>query len=254
METCLKELDELGYTILENVITKNECKIISDKLDNLDKKEVEDFGEEKLKQINEFGTIRALIKKDIYFERTILNEQVFGLISKVLGDTAILHAHNGIVVHPEIIHRQSLFHRDFQKNFTSNKPLSLNAFWAIDEFNEKSGGTRFLPKSHKMDWPDDKFLEKNVITFIANPGSVLVFDSRVIHGGGSNTSGIPRRALNHQYTLPFIKQQIDFASMLSGKIDSESKLAQVLGFWSVPPKTVQNFRDPHERSYRPGQG
>jgi len=128
IERHLKELDELGYTVLENVITKNECQIISDKLDNLHKKEVEDFGEEKLKQTNEFGTIRALIEKDIYFEKTILNERVFGLISKVLGDTAILHAHNGIVIHSETTHRQSLFHRDFQKNFTSNKPLSLNAF------------------------------------------------------------------------------------------------------------------------------
>jgi len=35
-----------------------------------------------------------------------------------------------------------------------------------------------------------------------------------------------------------------------------SKLAQTLGFWSIPPKSVKEFRttDPNKRSYRQGQG
>jgi ectoine hydroxylase-related dioxygenase (phytanoyl-CoA dioxygenase family) len=237
------------------VITPDECKLISNKLDHFHQKEIEQYGEDYLKQIHEFGTIRALIDKDIYFEKTILNNEVFNIISKVLGDTAILHLHNGIVIHSETKHRQAMFHRDFQKNFSSNKPLSLNAFWAIDDFNEKTGGTLIVPKTHKMDYPPDEYLQKNEIQIVTNSGSVLVFDSRLIHRGGINTSGKPRRALNHQYTLPFIKQQIDFPNMLKGKIDAESKLAQTLGFWTIPPKSVEEFRaDPEKRSYRSGQG
>ncbi len=149
-----------------------------------------------------------------------------------------------------------MFHRDFNKQFFSDKPLSINAFWVIDEFNENTGGTWVVPYSHKfLSWPSDDFLNSTAIQISANPGSVIFFDSRIIHKGGINRSNKPRRAINHQFTLPFIKQQVDFPSMLKDKIDKESKLAQTLGFWTIPPKSIEEFRaDPENRTYRSGQG
>ena len=65
----------------------------------------------------------------------------------------------------------------------------------------------------------------------------------------------PRRAINHQYTRPFIKQQLDYAGMFRGKLDPESRFAQVIGTWSMPPRDVAEYRvDPDKRTYRGGQG
>jgi len=252
----LENIDINGYTIVENVITKSECQVISSKLDKLNQEQIKEFGERRLKELGEWGTIRALIEKDDYFKNIILNETIFQIISQIIGDTAILHLHNGIVTEPTTKHWGNKFHKDFDKSFYSDEPLSINAFWVIDDFNEKSGGTWVVPFSHKLkNWPSDEYLNKNAIQTIAKAGSVMIFDSRLIHRGGDNNSGNFRRAINHQYTRPFIKQQIDFPSIMQNRFDLESKISQVLGFWSIAPKSVKEFRsDPNKRTYRSGQG
>ena len=59
-----------------------------------------------------------------------------------------------------------------------------------------------------------------------------------------------------QWTKPFIKQQLDYPVMMNNIIDKESKLAQKLGMWTIPPKSVEQYRvtDPKLRTYRGGQG
>jgi ectoine hydroxylase-related dioxygenase (phytanoyl-CoA dioxygenase family) len=89
----------------------------------------------------------------------------------------------------------------------------------------------------------------------AKAGSLLFFDSRLYHRAGQNRSARPRRALNFQYTRPFIKQQIDLTALFSGRVERESELGRALGMWAVPPKSVEEFRvEPSRRSYKAGQG
>ena len=86
-------------------------------------------------------------------------------------------------------------------------------------------------------------------------GDALVFDSHLWHRGGDNHTQAKRRAINQQFTRSFIKQQIDYPTLLKGKVDRETPLARTLGMWTVPPKSVQEFRvkDPSQRTYRGGQ-
>ncbi len=256
LERHIENIDILGYTILENIISKDVCKLISDKLDYLFNEEIKEYGKEKLKQLREWGMVRALLEKDDYFVNIVLNKSVFDVIGSILGESAILHLQNGVIIEPQVTHNQAKFHRDFEKNFQSDKPVSLNAFWAIDDFNEQTGGTWLVPYTHKLDkWPSTQFLEDNAIQVKLNSGGVIIFDSRLIHRGGNNYSEKPRRGINNQYTKPFIKQQIDLPALLANKYDLESKISQVLGFWSIPPKSISQFRcDPDKRTYRSGQG
>ena len=43
---------------------------------------------------------------------------------------------------------------------------------------------------------------------------------------------------------------------MSQKVNMETKLAQKLGMWTIPPKSVDEYRvtDPKLRTYRGGQG
>jgi ectoine hydroxylase-related dioxygenase (phytanoyl-CoA dioxygenase family) len=78
---------------------------------------------------------------------------------------------------------------------------------------------------------------------IARPrGSLFVFDGLLIHKAGDNELSNYRRAINHQYTRPFIEPQVDYISMMDGVLDLESRAAQLMGFWSRPPKTIQEYR------------
>lgn len=258
-----EELDEhleniriKGYTLLQDVITREECKMISSKLDKLEELQEKEFGIDRLKNLGELGIIRVPIEKDDYFQNLILNKDVFQVVSAIVNDTAILHLQNGVILHPTIHHTQANFHRDLTfLNFTSNKPFSISVFWAIDDFDKTSGGTWIVPSTHKIsDWPSDEYLQNNAIQINADAGSVLIFDSMLIHKGGENKGNKKRRAVNHMYTRPFIKQQIDFPTLMKGRFDMESKISQVLGFWSIPPKNVEEYRaDPDKRTYRRGQ-
>lgn len=253
----IENIEIQGYTIVENVLSKSECEVVSSKLDKINQEQIDDYGKENLIDLKEWGTIRALIEKDDFFEDMILHKIIFPLICRFVGDTSILHVHNGIITDSTAKHAPGVsFHRDFEKSFYSDKPLSMNAFWIIDDFTEENGGNWVVPFTHKLkNWPSAEYLNRNAVQNLGKAGSVLVFDSRLIHRGGNNKSGKPRRAINHQYTRPFIKQQIDFPSIMQNRFDLESKISQVLGFWSIPPKTVEQFRsDPDKRTYRSGQG
>lgn len=253
----LEDFEVLGYTILENVISPDECKIIESKLDELYEEELKEYGLEKLLKMGERGFIRGLIAKDEYFANLMINPTIYGFISKVLRDTAIIHSQNGLIIEPEIKHKMSYYHRDFPfLNFVSDKVFMVTTLLTLNDFNSTTGGTWVTPFTHRItERPSDEYLEKNGISVTAKAGSVVVFNSMLYHKGGSNVGTTRRRAVVQIYSRPFIKQQIDYSSWLKGRFDTESKISQVLGFWSIPPKSELEYRnDPDKRTYRSGQG
>lgn len=252
----LEEVDLKGYSIIESVITPDECKKISDKLDKFEEEQQKEFGFERLQKFGELGIIRNLLEKDDYFINTILNQIVLSVINSILGNKRILHLQNGLVLEPKIPQKYiSKLHRDIPFLNYVGVPICVNAFWMIDNFTKENGATWILPYSHKMfEIPSDQFIEKNAIQLEGKKGSVIIFDSRLLHKAGYNDTGDRRRAINHMYTKSFIKQQLDFPKLVSGRYDLESETSQILGFWSVPPKSVHEYRsDPDKRTYRSGQ-
>jgi ectoine hydroxylase-related dioxygenase (phytanoyl-CoA dioxygenase family) len=151
---------------------------------------------------------------------------------------------------------QARYHRDFAKDFVADKVLSLNAMIAVDPFNGETGGTWVVPGTHRSaEVPSMRYLDAHAVQVEAAAGSILFFDSLLIHKAGGNRSASLRRAINHQYTRPFIKQQLDYAGMFRGQVDPESRFAQVIGTWTMPPRDVAEYRvDPDKRTYRGGQG
>lgn len=256
-ESNLECLNRLGYFILPRVFSSKELIQLRQKIDHVWDVQLNKYGSELLSQIGDEGQIRAMMLEDKSFLDLIRHPKIFKYVAAVIGETAILHLQNGIVLFPSKKHNQARFHKDFPKDFLSSKLLSLNAFVLIDDFNEKTGGTWVVPGSHKFEeMPSEGFMKKNAVQVVEKAGSVLIFDSLLWHRSGENRSEGVRRGINHQYTRPFIKQQLNYPELLKGKIDRESKQAQLLGFWSVPPKSVDEFRasNPKLRTYRPGQG
>jgi ectoine hydroxylase-related dioxygenase (phytanoyl-CoA dioxygenase family) len=256
LDEVFEDLLIRGYSIVEEILTRDECHAWADRLDQLNRAQIEKYGSRRLAQLNEEGTIRAPMHDDENFLALVRHPLTWPVIERVIGPTAILHLQNGIVVEPDTEHHQSAFHRDFAKDVVSEKLLSLNALFAIDDFTAESGGTWWVPGTHaKSVFPSHRYLDLNAVQLDVSAGSVVFFNSMLIHRAGDNHSGSPRRAINHQYTRPFIKQQMDYPSLLRDLVDPESTLAQTLGFWSVPPRSVDEFRvDPERRTYRGGQG
>ena len=257
IEENLEELDRKGYFFVESVFGDEELDLIRIKMDSIWKKQLDKYGSDFLAKIGDYGQIRAMMYDDPYFFNLIIHPEILKYVALTVGETAILHLQNGIVLHPTKKHNQARYHKDFPKDFIATKILSFNSLIVIDEFDEITGGTWIIPGSHKFtEMPSNKYIEKNQVQIRAKSGSIFFFDSNLWHKGGDNLSKKTRRAINQQYTRPFIKQQMDYPALLKGKVDIESKLAQTLGCWSVPSKSVDEFRapDPSLRTYRAGQG
>ena len=256
-EKNLELLNRNGYFLVESIFSEEELDKIRLKMDVIWKKQLEKYGGDFLNKIGDYGQIRAMMVDAPYFFDLIIHPAILKYVTLTVGETAILHLQNGIVLHPGYKHNQAKYHKDFPKDFLANKILSFNAFIVVDDFNEISGGTWIIPGSHRfVEMPSQTYIEKNQMQIKAKAGSILFFDSMLWHRGGDNLSNRIRRGINQQYTRPFIKQQLDYPVLFNGKVDKESKLAQILGFWSIPPKDVDEYRvsDPSLRTYRAGQG
>jgi ectoine hydroxylase-related dioxygenase (phytanoyl-CoA dioxygenase family) len=253
----IEKLKRDGYFIKENYLPVDLCDLLSEELDRIWVSQLDKYGEKLLKEIGDWGQVRGMMYESKLFQDLIVNDKLHFWINQILGDTCILHLQNGIVLHPNIDHNQAKYHKDFPKDFISSKLLSLNTFIAIDDFTNENGGTLIVPGSHLFEeMPSQDYIEMHKIQIVCPRGSVLYFDSNLWHAGGQNKSSKVRRAINMQWTKPFIKQQLDYPQLMKDKVDLESKLAQKLGMWAIPPKSVDEYRvtNPELRTYRKGQG
>ena len=90
--------------------------------------------------------------------------------------------------------------------------------------------------------PSDEYIEKEKVVFNCPAGSVVFFDSMLLHKAGYNSSNIIRRGVNHVFSAPIIKQQYDFPAMLKGKYSDDPRLNRLLGYDSQVPASVVEWR------------
>ena len=257
LDEARESLRRKGIFLKQKLFSASEINMLRDGIDRVWGMQLKEYGEDYLREINEYGSVRCMMDYDQSFMSLIRDERIFKFIADILGDTAILHLQNGIILFPDQEHNQSQYHKDFPKNIIVEEKLSLNSLIIIDPFTKESGSTFFIEGSHNIkEKPSEEYIKSNELQIEANPGDVIFFDSMLWHKGGENISTNPRRSINQQYTKPFIKQQISYPDLLKAKVDKESPLAQTLGMWSVPPKNLKEYRvdSPDKRTYRGGQG
>ena len=187
LDRHLENLDILGYSIMENVIDASEAKRISGLLSVAYAKQEAKFGLERLKQLNDNTAHRGLLAEDQAFRDMVINPKVWQVISATVGETSILNLQNASAALPGVKHYQSAMHKDFAKDFVVDKPLSVNAFWCISDFTAENGATWIVPGSHKYSYfPSAGFIERNRIQLAVKAGTVLLWDSLLLHQAGFN--------------------------------------------------------------------
>jgi ectoine hydroxylase-related dioxygenase (phytanoyl-CoA dioxygenase family) len=245
IDRSVEEIRILGYSVIAGMLSESQLLIIRSKLDEVYDAQVREIGgEERLSEINDDDVVRLLLAYDDYFLQVAAIPAVLAIVERLLGDYFIIGQQNGIINQPGRENYQISWHRDLtHRHFVSTRPLSVSALFCIDDFSKDTGGTHVLPASHKVEaFPSREYTEKNQQCITAKAGSVLVFDSMMYHRAGYNRSNCKRRALNHVYTLPFLKQQISIPEALGGKFRDDAFLNRFLGYASEPEKNVTRWR------------
>ncbi|MES2701508.1 MAG: phytanoyl-CoA dioxygenase family protein [Bacteroidota bacterium] len=241
----LEELDILGYTIVKDVLNKEELAEVTRRIlavNELQKQETAPYFD--ITQTDENNIARAPFIYDDYFYKLLNHPKVIPLIKELLGSYFILQAQNGVIVEPQLEHSMGRWHRDLShQNFVCDPLIAINAFYCITDFNSSTGATKLIPHSHKIAYPPSpEFLDKYGISVDAPAGSVFLFNTMMFHRTGSNVSKGPRIGLSHMYTKYFIKQQMDIPALLNFKAPEDPFMNMLLGFDSWVPTNVLEFR------------
>ena len=244
-DRIVEEIRITGYGVIPEVLDDSELKAVREKIDKVYEKQISEIGgSDQLAKINDVNIVRLPLAYDDLFLKLATNPNVLMIVEKLLGEYFILGQQNAIINPPDIGNYQSSWHRDLSyQHFVSTKPLAASALFCLDDFSEETGGTYVLPGSHKVEpFPSVEFVGKNERCVNAKAGSALVFDAMLFHRAGHNTSRTSRRALNHLYSLPFLKQQISISDALEGRFSDDPFLRKFLGYDSEPGKSVTQWR------------
>jgi ectoine hydroxylase-related dioxygenase (phytanoyl-CoA dioxygenase family) len=243
IDEAAEQVRRLGYAVLDSGLTVSQVQVVQRDFDSAARRYIERYGEQRLRRLNEHNTIRALLTDQrSCFMAMATNPNLLAVLQRLIVGKFMLNQQNGIINPPSETYNQAAWHRDLPyQHFVSSSPLALNALFCVDDFTAENGSTFVLPASHKaMAFPSERYIETNAIQLEAKAGQFIILDCMLFHAGGYNATDRPRRAVNHVYTIPYIKQQIRLPAIMSqdGLDDAQREL---FGFNYQEPMSIEEY-------------
>lgn len=257
----IEDIKNTGYSIVEDAIDPELIKETSERLYKVQENITSDIGKEKLNQAREIGVLRLMMKYDPFFISFLNLPIIQKIVDATVSNTAIMHLQNGFI-NPPISKNidtiaQYQFHRDFPR-LMNGYMASINIMVAVTDFTKDNGATLVVPGTQQKEITNsDSYLRKRSLAIECPAGSLIVFDSTLIHAAGKNITNQDRLGINHQFTRSFIKQQIDYVRALDlALIEKQpARVQQLLGYYTRVVTSLDEYYKPEgERLYRKGQG
>lgn len=204
----------------------------------------DEFGAEYLKSCDEFYSIRLPLRfKEYGFLKLATNNDLLNLISNIIPGRFLLNQQNGVINPSRDSYNQGKWHRDLPyQHFVSSRPLAINALYCVDDFTKENGATFVLPGSHLFEqFPSASYIERNAVQIEAKAGHFVVLDCMLYHSGGKNHTPYDRRGVNHVYTIPLLRPQIDIPASLGFDFESDVKTKTLLGYEDYSPLAVKDY-------------
>jgi ectoine hydroxylase len=207
------QFEQQGYLIVENALDANMVTRLLEAADRIDAQErqQQNLGPDALMM-----KFRTIIEDDIFLE--LLDwPKTFPLIWDILGWNVQHYISHLICYPPEPRDKEDLqtggWHQDGGRPSPEmERPhprLSLKVgFWLTDIDQPDRGSIRIVPGSHKRDTPpnpppDNDF--EDMLQVQVKAGTAVLFDRRMWHSRGVNTSTITRKVLFLGYSYRWLR-------------------------------------------------
>ena len=223
-----KDLLNKGFIIIPPTIyMKKNIKILNLMTKKLIKKEGKKGGWEgkekyyKKGKLFEKGTNRLgnLINKHKVFQNLITIPEILAASYEVVKSDIKIAGVN--LRSPLKNNGKQRIHMDWKpREKKSQKYAGVVCFVFIDAANKANGALRIIPGSHKKnDWPE-KYIDvhkknKNEITAVVKPGTIIVANLNLWHAGAENYSGKERKMIMINIKRRNLPQLINYKKYLS---------------------------------------
>ncbi len=213
-----RELDERGYVIFDDLVGVEQLAAMRQRFDRLLALEGGE-GREANPEAN-VGRLANLVEKGSQFSACYSHPKVLAAVWHVIGGEMHLASLNGRSAPPG--HGNQALHCDNQISSSVVQSYgSCNSLWMLDDFTPENGSTRLVPGTHRLlAQPRDRLADPlaehpDQVLALGRAGSVLVFNGITWHGGTTNRTGRPRRAIHSFWLARQIQQQLIQADWLS---------------------------------------
>jgi len=242
IDRTVEEIVNLGFSVIRSGLSKDKIQSLASKFDFLHAQYLRTYGSKYLESIDEHNNIRLPLAFDRAFIGLATNKNVLHVVERLIAGKFILNQQNGIVNPAGKKYSQGAWHRDLPyQHFVSSHPIAISALYCVDDFTNENGATHILPASHKQaSFPSDEYALKHFVQVPARAGSFIMMDSMTFHRGGPNNARAKRRAINHIYTIPHIKQLIDIRALL-GEKGMDASVQELLGYRYGLPRSIDDF-------------
>jgi ectoine hydroxylase-related dioxygenase (phytanoyl-CoA dioxygenase family) len=226
-----------GYSILEDAI---EPELVEQLLTTIRRVEAELDVRPKATLAEGHATLRMynLLAKDPAFQAMPLHPNVLPMVERLLDRGCLLSGMTAIDIgpgeHAQPMHGDDIvMARHLQR---PHAPMFVTTMWALTDFTDANGGTRFVPGSHRFPLTPDEpgALDRVAVRALEMPaGSVMIFHGSLWHGGGTNTTTDEWRCgVNVQYCPGFVRQQQNPYLGIPREIAAEfpDRLLELLGY------------------------
>ena len=210
------DLDEKGFTVLENVFSVEKIKSLREKIDSLEKESVDRIKNDKEQSVRTITNVDQItftsgLAQESELARSFCADAVF---QKICFD--VLNCDNVRLYHEQAVYKKPCpgrifpYHQD--NGYTFTEPLQYLTCWvALTDATEENGCPWFIPRlfrrgplSHEFDelnkgWTIKGLRTEDAVCVPVKAGSVAIFWSLTPHMTGANNTLDIRKAYVCQY-------------------------------------------------------
>jgi ectoine hydroxylase len=216
-EEQLRQFNDEGYLIVEDALSPDLLGRLNMAVDRVETMEREAKG---LGPNDMVAKFRTVVEDDTFLD-LLDNPKTFPLLWDILGWNIQLYISHLIVYPPEPKGkeiREGGWHQDGGRPVPEmERPhprLSLKiSYWLSDVSEPDHGAMEIVPGSHKLDHkPEACDSGEGIMPVCVKPGTAVLFDRRMWHRRGMNTSDVTRRVLFFGYSYRWLRG-LDYNNM-----------------------------------------
>jgi ectoine hydroxylase-related dioxygenase (phytanoyl-CoA dioxygenase family) len=201
LERHVRELDELGYTVIERAVTET----MADELREVVEREV---------LAHHPFTTNGLLVRDRLFEEVAQQPLACAAVESVVGRGFLLGAMSGTYKEagPGLIG----LHADYPliRNPFPDFGLIAVACWVLEDWTEDAGPTWVIPGSHR--WkraPTRQDTREGGVPIVCPKGSIALWGNGVWHWQGDRTAPAARVTIHVTYNRLFVRPLDDLSAV-----------------------------------------